>query len=290
MNMDNIINSIEAKTRESARFNEGDYMKDGLLHCGNCHTPKQKVITKPWNGEVLTVFHDCDCEHAKYMAEREAFEAQQEARRKADMKAEAISAESYRKFTFDNANMNKGNAKYLIMASSYVDKWATVKANKTNMIFSGGCGVGKTFVAGCIANSLLDSGVKVYMETMSEMLAQASNFETVDALMHKVVDCDLLVIDDFGAQRETDFALEKVFEIIDKRIRSGKPFIVTTNLSKADLHSPAGIKQHRIYSRLLEGTAIVEFKGVDIRLENGKNQAQQFLDDILNGPAQQDLF
>lgn len=288
--MDAIISQLEAKARESARFNEGDYIKDGLLHCGNCHTPKQKVITKPWNGEVLTVFHDCDCEHAKYMAERAAFEEQQEARRRENRKAEAIKSDSYRKMTFSNADTNKGNQKYLLMASSYIAKWPEVKKNNTSLIFSGGIGVGKTFVAGCIANELHDMGVDVYMETIGEMLNLASNFETVNELMEKVVRCDLLVIDDFGANRETDFAIEKIFEIIDKRIRSGKPFIVTTNLSKADFHSPAGIKQHRIYSRLLEGTAIVEFKGVDIRLENGKSQAQQFLDEILAGPEQQGMF
>lgn len=288
--LDKIVDSLDAKARESVHFNEGDYVKDGLLQCGKCHTAKQIVVTKPWNGEQRLVHCLCKCEKEMQDAENAAREAIQEARRREERKAEAINSESYRNMTFSNADMNKGNQKYLIMASSYVDKWPEVKRNNNSMIFSGGCGVGKTFVAGCIANDLLDMGVKVYMDTMGEMLAQASKFETVDALMEKVVDCDLLIIDDFGAQRETEFAIEKVFEIVDKRIRSGKPFIVTTNLSKADLHSPDGIKQARIYSRLLEGSAIVEFKGVDIRLENGKNQAQQFLDDLLKGPEQQGLF
>lgn len=291
MNMDTIVNSLEAKCRETAKWQEGDYIgPDNLHYCGKCNTAKQVIIIKPWNGEVSTPYCLCKCEAKKEAAERAAWEEMQEARRLADRKAEAIKSESYKNMTFSNADMNKGNQKYLIMASSYVDKWPEVKRNNNSMIFSGGCGVGKTFVAGCIANDLLDMGVKVYMQTMVDMLAQASDFDTVGELMQKVVDCDLLIIDDFGAQRETDFALEKVFDIVDKRIRSGKPFIVTTNLSKADLHSPDGIKQARIYSRLLEGSAIVEFKGVDIRLENGKNQAQQFLDDLLKGPEQQGLF
>lgn len=291
MNMDTIVNSLEAKCRESAKWQEGDYIgPDNLHYCGKCNTPKQVKITLPWCDTERIVYCLCKCEKARDDAEKAAFEAEQEARRRADRKAESIKSESYKNMTFDNADFDKSNQKYLIMASSYVDKWATVKANNTSMIFTGGVGLGKTFAAGCIANSLLDRGVKVYMATMGDMLAQASNFDTVDALMEKVVDCDLLIIDDFGAQRETEFAIEKVFEIVDKRIRSGKPFIVTTNLSKADLHSPDGIKQARIYSRLLEGSAIVEFKGVDIRLENGKNQAQQFLDDLLNGPQQQGLF
>lgn len=290
MNLDKIVDSFESKCRESARWDKGDYVKDGLHHCGKCNTPKQVVITLPWSGEERTVYCLCRCEKEKDDAEKAIFEAEQEERRKANQKFNSLQSASYRTMNFENADMNKGNQKYIAMAMSYTAKWETVKQNNTSMIFSGGCGVGKTFVAGCIANELLDRDISVYMATMGDMLAQASNFDTVDEFMQRIVNCDLLIIDDFGAQRETDFAIEKVFEIIDKRVRSRKPMIITTNLLKDDLYNPAGIKQQRIYSRLLEGAAIVEFKGADIRLKNGKNQAQQFLDELLSDPVQQGIF
>ena len=70
MNMDNIVNSLEEKARELAKYNEGDYIKDGLLHCGKCHTAKQVVFVLPWNGEVRTPFCSCKCEKEKWEAEK----------------------------------------------------------------------------------------------------------------------------------------------------------------------------------------------------------------------------
>ena len=50
----------------------------------------------------------------------------------------------------------------------------------------------------------------------------------------------LLILDDFGMERGTEYGLEQVFNVIDSRYRSGKPLIVTTNLTLDDLHNPEG--------------------------------------------------
>ena len=67
---------------------------------------------------------------------------------------------------------------------------------------------------------------------------------------------DLLVIDDFGTERGTEYGQEQVYNVIDNRMLSGKPIIVTSNLSIRDLSEPTDLASNRIYSRLLKMTPI----------------------------------
>ena len=48
----------------------------------------------------------------------------------------------------------------------------------------------------------------------------------------------LLILDDFGMERGTEYGLEQVYSVIDSRYRSGKPLIATTNLTLEELQHP----------------------------------------------------
>lgn len=69
----------------------------------------------------------------------------------------------------------------------------------------------------------------------------------------------LLILDDFGMERQTEYALEQVFNVIDARYRSGRPLIITTNLSLAELKTPKSREHARIYDRILEMCQPVNF-------------------------------
>ena len=69
----------------------------------------------------------------------------------------------------------------------------------------------------------------------------------------------LLILDDFGMERQTEYALEQVFNIVDARYRSGQPLIVTTNLSLSELQNPQSRECTRIYDRILEMCQPVNF-------------------------------
>ena len=69
----------------------------------------------------------------------------------------------------------------------------------------------------------------------------------------------LLILDDFGMERQTEYALEQVFNVVDARYRSGKPLIITTNLSVAELKNPKSRDHARIYDRILEMCQPVNF-------------------------------
>ena len=72
--------------------------------------------------------------------------------------------------------------------------------------------------------------------------------EYIDAL----IKYDWLIIDDLGAERGTEYAVENVFNVIDRRYRSGKPLIITTNLHISMLINEQSLEKKRIYDRILE--------------------------------------
>ena len=71
----------------------------------------------------------------------------------------------------------------------------------------------------------------------------------------------LLVIDDLGIERDTAYAKEQVFNIIDSRYRSGLPMIITTNLTMEKIKNPEDIENRRIYDRILERCFPIEVEG-----------------------------
>ena len=62
----------------------------------------------------------------------------------------------------------------------------------------------------------------------------------------------LLIIDDLGIERNTEYALEQVYAVVDERYKAGLPLIITTNLTISQLRNPEDVAHARIYSRILE--------------------------------------
>lgn len=82
----------------------------------------------------------------------------------------------------------------------------------------------------------------------------------------------LLIIDDLGAERSTEYATENVFNVIDRRYRSGKPLIVTTNLQLAELLEEESVARKRIYDRILEMCVPIRVSGASKRTETAKKK------------------
>ena len=101
-------------------------------------------------------------------------------------------------------------------------------------------GTGKSFFAGCIANALLDRDVPVLMTNFPSILNQLTGVFAEDraAFITSLDDYSLLVIDDLGVERNTEYAMEQMFTVIDSRYRSKKPLIVTTNLKLEEIKNP----------------------------------------------------
>lgn len=90
--------------------------------------------------------------------------------------------------------------------------------------------------------------------------------------MTRIRDAPLVVFDDLGAERSSEYALENVFMMVDERYRARKPTIVTTNLTLNELKNPQGMDRKRIYDRILEMCVPIYFDGPSRRRETADDK------------------
>mgnify|MGYP003771888693 FL=1 len=250
-----------------------DYIDDEskLLICGNCHTPREKIVD--FLGSKKKAPINCKC-----MAEKEREEKETRDKYRKEMWIRELRRACFDESIYANANfetMDKAS-EHEDIARNYVKHFDQVLKNNMGLIFTGEVGCGKTYLAAVIANKLIDQGISVKMTNFTGILNDMTNFDIdkakyIDDLNEK----KLLIIDDFGMERTTDFAYEHIFNIIDARYRVGKPLIITTNLNISQLTNPKGIREKRIYSRILEIASPIIFTGKNRRIEKMKEKSRQ---------------
>ena len=167
-------------------------------------------------------------------------------------------------WTFEKDN---GKNPIMWMARDYVDKWSDALSGNTGLVLWGDVGTGKTFFAACIANALVEQNVSVKMTNFSTILNDLFTESDKNKYLNRLNDHSLLIIDDLGIERGTEYALEQVYNVIDTRYKSGKPLIVTTNLTLDELKAPTDIPHKRIYDRVIGMCVPVMFNGVNFRKE-----------------------
>lgn len=249
-----ILQEMAAKSRELAAQNmrEGDYYgEDGLIYCGKCNTPKEY---RPDAFPELAFLGACRCEQARRTAEDE-----QELRRRTEyerqvrtheLRTACFSDDFYRKMSFDSDN--GCSPKAASAAHYYADNFERFVSENKGLMLLGTVGTGKTFAACCIANALVEKGWRVWTITAGDIIRAAGNFTTSEETFNKICGVDLLIIDDFGTQSNSDHNLGLLFDVIDKRYKSAKPLIITSNLTVEDFRSVADTRLKRIYDRVIE--------------------------------------
>lgn len=114
------------------------------------------------------------------------------------------------------------------------------------------------------------------MEHLKVILNELNNsFSGRNEVVDRLCRYPLLIIDDFGMERGTEYALEQIYNIVDSRYRSRKPLIVTTNLTLDEIRHPQDIAHARIYDRLLEMCVPISCIGVSLRRENAQEKLER---------------
>ena len=171
-------------------------------------------------------------------------------------------------WTFANDN---GKCPQMEIAHFYVEHWEIMREENIGYLLWGKVGTGKSYFAGCIANALMEQEVAVRMTNFSAILNDlTASFEGRNEYIERLCRFPLLIIDDFGMERGTEYGLEQVYNVIDSRYRSRKPLIVTTNLTLDSLQNPLDTAHARIYDRLLEMCAPILFTGENFRRETAQ--------------------
>lgn len=264
-----VLGKIVDHLSENYTPRDGDYLgEDGLFCCGKCHTPVQCRV-ELW-GEKKIVPCLCKCQQEEMAARKRQQEEMERQDRIRRLKAAGIQEKHLLDWNFGVAS----DTEIIRRAKSYVNSWEKVKAQNLGLLFWGEVGTGKSFAAACIANALLEKGTPVLMTNFSKILSQMGAMYSDERYQYiaSFSAFQLLIIDDLGIERNTEYALERVYAVIDERYKSGLPLIITTNLTIHELRNPPDAAHARIYSRVLEMCSPVYVGGGDRRTAVGRNK------------------
>lgn len=229
---------------------ENDYTgDDGILHCGYCGKPKQKWIHACGKDYFVTFI--CECRE-KANKEKEVAEAKQKlitdrladcfGERKTHLKAD-----------------NDPKSKLAAFCDNYVK---TFTPQTKWLIMFGECGRGKSYRAAQICKGIIERGYKAKFTSLAEIersLWKGDKAEIYD----KLNSYDLIVLDDFGSERNTEYIKQIRFNLVDMRYASEKPIIITTNVNGMD---KTDISDQRTFSRIREKSLNVKVEGADRRI------------------------
>ncbi len=244
---------------------------DGLLRCSICGDIVEREMDKPLldgssGTKKMKVRCMCRCRRKEKEAYDRRLEFEEEQRGIYYLKQLSLMDARLREARFPNYQVTGENRKAFGIAKRYVENFSEMYAQGQGLLFLGNVGTGKSYTAAAIANELLNRMQSVVMTSFIKLLNELSGFgNDGGSYMSRLNNAKLLVIDDFGAERGTDFSLEKVYDIVDSRSRSGKPVILTTNLEMAQMKECNDIRYNRIYDRIFDMCYPVKMDGMSWR-------------------------
>jgi DNA replication protein DnaC len=150
------------------------------------------------------------------------------------------------------ANDDGENEELTRTAMNYVEHFPEFLENGRGLMLCGSVGTGKSFAACEIANALLERGYKVKVTSFTRLLNKLQSENDKQGVIDELNSYKLLVIDDFGVERATEYAQEQISNAIDSRAASGLPLIITTNMSASAMRQGATMWEERIYDRLVK--------------------------------------
>ena len=205
-----IINNVN----DDVLLPDDEYMgEDGLMHCSFCHDATQtRVIVESLNIDRI-VRCCCSCKR-KEAEEYEARKEQEEIERK---RRTCFNVTNMSDWTFENDD--RQNAKLSDAMQRYADNFPKYIESGKGLLLYGTVGTGKTYYAACIANRLIDRGYKVLVTNFARLSNQIQGTWEKQDLIDDLNDYHLLVIDDLGAERKSEFMQEQIFNIIDGHTR-----------------------------------------------------------------------
>lgn len=265
----NIIDQAARNAEKSNPERITDYKgDDGLLRCGVCNKPREVRFNIDGKERIFKCVCDCD----KKAEEEEERRIQHE--REVDvinkLKRDSLMDEKFMSCSFDTYEVTHENETACRIGKRYVEKFSELYQKNQGLLFYGFVGTGKTHLACCIGNALMDKMESVFATSLVKLLSQIrlNNSRSIEEdTIRRMNTAKLLILDDLGAERSTDYALETVYNVIDSRYRSGKPMIVTTNLTLNEMQSTRDVRLQRIYDRVLEVCYPVPFMWKSLRMK-----------------------
>lgn len=260
---------------------EKEYIKEGHAYCKVCHERKDgkpiQMLNKPMIFKMV-----CRCDRDREVKEKER-EKQMEIER---LKRNCFNSIIQWAYTFENYQGEENQS--LIIAKNFVKDYEEMKKENIGLLFYGSVGSGKTYLACSIANALIEQyqiSVKIrnFAQIINELQKGGFDFDK-NAYIESLVNTSVLILDDLGIERDTSYAKEQVYNIVNNRYLKQKPTIFTTNLSYDTIQNcKDSVEYQRIYSRIIEMCIPVMVVGEDFRKIIQRDKLNRNKDRLLNG-------
>ena len=181
------------------------------------------------------------------------------------LKAESNLGKRFQSRTFETFEQEK-NPVAFHKCVEYVEQYEDSERNC--LIIIGDYGTGKTHLASSIANALMGNGIPVLFDTFDGHLSKlkAEFNGNGNAYLGKMQNVDMLILDDVGKEKQTEWSRSIMFSVINYRYEHMLPYVMTTNLNSKDLEEYLG---GAVWSRLCETCRGVKTIGGDYRKGEG---------------------
>lgn len=261
-----VCESMIDKYSAEMQRTEKEYLDDeGFLRCAICHERVELIASIPELGIERKVRCICSC----IQKERDAYKERERQQSIARMRSTCFEEANMYNWTFKNDD--RRNEKISDAMIRYADMFEFFKKESKGLMIYGPVGTGKSYYAACIANRLIDNEIPCFMTNTLRITNELQGkFEGKQEYIDSLNKYPLLIIDDLGIERNTEYMNEIVYNIIDSRYKSGLPFIVTTNLTAEQIKKPQEVAYTRIYDRVLERCHPVKVEGGSRRRESLK--------------------
>lgn len=241
-------NAVKATAREArkAGIKVENVMPKRCEYCGRLLQPTGLLIDF-FGGKRLVRQKDeyelCDCEGAKEHRKREALKweeqqkAEQEQAYRKWIERAVIEGRIGKRFvnrTFDSFTVTPEKQEAYDTTKAFADNFPHHLETGEGLMLAGGYGTGKTHLAAAIFHEVIKQGYQPIFGTLISLLGQVKASydgagESEDKIIRRYAKCNLLIIDDLGKERPTEWLLEKAYHIINSRYEDCLPVVVTTN-------------------------------------------------------------
>lgn len=246
---------------------EGDFIKDGLVHCGKCGTPKEALVELFPSTPPVKVPVVCSCEQTRLDKEEAEDRKRQFAYSLVQMREKfgvQMRNGIVQRFEMDDTP----DSPIAKTCRKYVANWDEMRKNNIGILFYGAKGAGKSFYAECIANALAEKNIPTAITTTAHLMSVLQGEWRKADVIENLNAFSLLVLDDIGTERDTSYGAELMYSVIDARYRVRLPLIVTTNFDIEDLKNEKDLWRSRIYDRIIEMCPIaIQMGGNSRRIE-----------------------
>lgn len=233
--------SSNTKEEEASKFSGKDTYTDsqGIVRCKRCRSPRMCFLEEAGRWVPCA----CKCSSTKTDEDK-------------PMIVEALKANSglegrYKEADFDLCEVTAENQSVFESCLRFAINFQQVSMNGYGMYLYGASGVGKTYFSACIANLLLNAGVKVLFANVNTILSEIrysySQRGCEKQIIDRYISADLVIFDDIGTEKYSaksealSFAQDKFFQIIDGRYVRKKSTIFTSNYTLQQLTDERGI-------------------------------------------------